>query len=97
MIRNKAAGKTNRYAYANNKSERLNPVLPGLFHIIYRIKLTVRAASRQVRGMIFLSAENAVVQFLQSSKRFFGFELIGQQAAVGYGAVRRVDEVRISH
>jgi len=47
--------------------------------------------------MICLSAENAVVQFLQGSKRFFGFELIGQQAAVRDGAVRRVDEVRIGH
>ena len=96
MIRNKAAGKTNRYAYANNKSERLNSVLPALFHIIYRINSLVRVASREVRGLISLSAENAVVQFLQGSKRFFGFELIGQKAAVGNGAVRCVHEVRIS-
>jgi hypothetical protein len=57
--------------------------------------LPVQVSSREAPATICLSAENALVQFLQGSERFFGFELVGQKAAVGKSAIRRVDNIRI--
>ena len=57
----------------------------------------MQVTNREVHVTIYLSTENTVVQFLQDSKRFFGFEFVCQQTAVPDGAIGVVDEVRISH